>query len=186
MLTYGYESRKLHEWIGKLRWNLSSSFTFDITGRKGFNALYSPSATFANRNYELDIINAEPRLSFVRGTVFRLQTSYKTERKKNSITFGGEEAISHSINTETKYNVLQNASIVARFTYNNIRYPFPANSTVSYIMLDGLLPGSNYLWNVDLTKRLLNNIELNFQYEGRKAGVAQTVHIGRMALRALF
>ncbi len=186
LLTYGYESRKLHEWIGKLRWNLSSSFTFDITGRKGFNALYSPSATFANRNYELDIIKAEPRLSFVRGTVFRLQTSYKTERKKNSIAFGGEEAISHSINTETKYNVLQNASIVARFTYNNIRYPFPANSTVSYIMLDGLLPGSNYLWNIDLTKRLLNNIELNFQYEGRKAGVAQTVHIGRMALRALF
>jgi hypothetical protein len=53
-------------------------------------------------------------------------------------------------------------------------------------MLDGLLPGENYLWTVDLTKRLTNFLELNLQYEGRKAGNSGVVNIGRAQIRALF
>ena len=184
LLTYGYESRKLNDWIAKIRWNISTSITFDINSKKGVNALYTPN--FGNRNYELTVYHTEPRISFVKGTIFRIQTSYRLEQKKNKPEFGGEHSLSNSLNLETKYNVLQNSSINAKFTYNNISYNHPANTTVSYIMLDGLLPGSNYLWSVDLTKRLLNNIELNFQYEGRKPGDARTVHIGRAAIRALF
>jgi hypothetical protein len=184
LLTYGYESRQINDWTTKVRWNLTSSLMLDVQGRKGLNALYTPS--FSNRNYELDISSMEPRISFVRGTVFRIQTSYKLERKKNRESFGGEESLSNALQLETKYNVLQTTSINGRFTFNRIRYDAPANTTVSYIMLEGLLPGSNYLWSLDLTKRLLNNIELNFQYEGRKPGDGRTVHIGRAAIRALF
>jgi hypothetical protein len=184
LLTYGYESRKLMDWIAKIRWSLSNSFTLDLTGKKGTNALYTPS--FSNRNYELTVYTTEPRISFVRGTVFRIQTSYKLEKKNNEPLYGGEKSISNSLNLETKYNVLQNSSIAAKFTYNNLQYNFPTNTTVSYIILDGLLPGSNFLWSVDFTKRLFNNVELNFQYEGRKPGDARTVHVGRAAIRALF
>jgi hypothetical protein len=53
-------------------------------------------------------------------------------------------------------------------------------------MLDGLLPGKNYLWTVGVTKRLLNNLELRITYDGRKAGTAKTVHIGNAAITALF
>ena len=184
LLTYGYESRKVNDWTMKFRWNLSRSLTLDINGKKGFNALYTPS--FANRNYELEIYNIEPRLVFIQGTKFRLATGYKFDNKKNKPSFGGEKSTSNSINIETKYNVLQNSSIAGKFTFSNIDYKYPANTTVSYIMLDGLLPGSNYLWSLDLTKRLLNNLELNFVYEGRKPGGARTVHIGRASIRALF
>jgi len=184
LLTYGYESRKINDWVIKLRWNLGRAFTFDINGKRGFNALYTPS--FGNRNYELDIFNIEPRIIFIEGTKFRLSTGYKYDNKKNKPLYGGEKSSSNSINVETKYNVLQNSSITGKFTFSNIDYKFPANTTVSYIMLDGLLPGSNYLWSLDLTKRLFSNIELNFVYEGRKPGSARTVHIGRVAARALF
>ncbi|MGB3154793.1 MAG: hypothetical protein WBB06_09335, partial [Chitinophagaceae bacterium] len=73
-----------------------------------------------------------------------------------------------------------------KFTFNNIDYNKVANTTVSYIMLDGLLPGKNYLWSLGFSKRLVNNLELNFQYDGRKAGTSKTVHIGRMGITALF
>ena len=113
-------------------------------------------------------------------------SSYKYESKKNLPLYGGEKSTSNSLNLESKYNILQSSSIIGKFTFNNIGYKFPANTTVSYIMLDGLLPGKNFLWSLGFSKRLLNNIELNFQYDGRKAGTSKTVHLGRAAITALF
>jgi hypothetical protein len=146
--------------------------------------LFTPR--FANRNFELSVYGIEPALVFIRGTVFRLVTSYRFDSKKNLPLYGGEHSRSHSINIETKYNILQSSSVTGKFIFNNIDYPFPANTTVSYIMLDGLLPGKNFLWSLGFSKRLLNNLELNFQYDGRKAGIARTVHIGRAGITALF
>jgi len=187
LLTYGYESRKQKDWTAKVRWVLSSALTLDVNNKKGVQALFTPS--FSNRNYEIDQFSTEPRISFIRGTVFRLQTSYKLEKKNNKELYGGEESVSNSINVETKYNVLQNSSIIGRFTFNNISYTPNAvqeNPSVTYIILEGLLPGQNYLWGIDVTKRLFGNVELNLQYEGRKPGESRTIHTGRAAVRALF
>jgi hypothetical protein len=189
LLTYGYESRKLVDWMAKFRYNFGTSLTFNLNVKDGINALYTPS--FSNRNYELYIYNVEPQLVFISGTIFRLQTGYKVESKNNASLYGGQESMSHALSFETKYNVLQNSSINGRFTYNTITYEDKAtdniaNTTVGYIMLDGLLPGKNFLWSLELTKRLLNNVELNFQYEGRKPGETRPIHTGRASLRALF
>ncbi|RYY55387.1 MAG: hypothetical protein EOO09_10695 [Chitinophagaceae bacterium] len=187
LLTYGYESRSIREWNSKLRINFSRSVALQLTGRTGSNSLYTPNTQFDNRNYRLAINSAEPTVSFIRGTNFRVSSGYKFEQKKNQPVYGGEKSTSHSLNLETKYNVLQNSSISGRLTYNNIDYSgTSATTTVSYIMLDGLLPGKNYLWNITLTKRLLNNLELNFTYDGRKPAETKTVHIGRASLTALF
>lgn len=189
LLTYGYESRSLKDWTAKFRWNLSRSLSLLLNGRKGKNSLFTPNAQFDNRNYDLDINSVEPMVTFIRKTAFRIATSYKYENKKNLPVFGGEKSNSHSINFESKYNVLQSSSITGKFTYNNIDFKSTtgsATTTVSYIMLDGLLPGKNFLWSVILTKKLLNNLELNFQYDGRKPATSKTVHIGRASLTALF
>jgi hypothetical protein len=188
-LTYGYESRTVNDWTTKFRWNLNRSFSILLNGRKGTNSLLTPNAQFDNRNYDLDINSIEPMFTFIKGTSFRIATGYKYENKKNQAKYGGETAKSNSINVESKYNVLQNSSITGKFTFNDINFKSAngnATTTVSYIMLDGLLPGKNLLWSVILTKRLLNNLELNFQYDGRKPASSKTVHIGRAALTALF
>ncbi len=184
LLTYGYESRKLNDWNLKWRWNLSRVLALNVNGRKGENALFTPQ--FSNRNYELDIYSVEPTVSYIQKTSFRLVTGYKFENKKNLPLYGGEKSLSHSLNLESKYNILQSTSITGKFTFNSISYDYPANTTVSYIMLDGLLPGKNFLWSLNLTRRLSNAIELNFQYDGRKPGSGRTVHIGRASLTALF
>ncbi|RYY84300.1 MAG: hypothetical protein EOO15_19635 [Chitinophagaceae bacterium] len=184
LLTYGYESRRLNDWLLKLRWNLSTAFSVNLNTKLGRNSLFTPS--FGNRNYSIGTRSAEPQLVYLRGSTLRLQAGYKYDVRNNDELYGAEASTAHSLNLDTKYSVLQNASITGRFTFSNIDYPFAPNTTVSYIMLEGLLPGRNYLWSVDFTKRILRNIEVNLQYEGRQAGESNTVHIGRASLRALF
>lgn len=184
LLTYGYESRKLNDWTVKGRWNINRKLALTMSSRVGVNALYTPS--FANRNYELSLFSAEPTLIFIKGTKFNIKTAYRFDQKKNKPDYGGEKSTSHSINVESRYNILQRSSVTAKFTINNISYNAVANTTVSYIMLDGLLPGSNYLWTIGFNKRLINNMELTFNYDGRKAGTARTVHLGRAGVTALF
>ena len=186
-LTYGYESRKVNEWNVKGRWNITRSFLLELLAKKGQTALVTPN--FDNRNYNIESYGMEPRLSFIRGTNFRIAVGYKYNDKQN--TDAAQKAFINSLTTEAKYNVLSSSSVTAKFTYSQIKYSDPANAntpntSVSYIMLDALLPGKNFLWTVDFTKRLTSYLELNFQYEGRKAGISNTVHIGRASLRALF
>jgi hypothetical protein len=114
-----------------------------------------------------------------------LSTSYLFNQKRNKAVYGGEKSVSNSLNVEGKFNSVNNTSFSGKFTYAKIDYTGAANTTVSYIMLDALLPGKNLLWNFDLTKRLGNNLELSFQYEGRKPADTRTIHIGHASLRAI-
>lgn len=183
LLTYGIESRRLKEWTLRTRWNLTRQYAIDLVQKAGANSLLTPK--FSNRNYDLQTITSEPRFTFTRGTTYRLQASYQYRRKQNRQVYGGEKSTNNSLNLEGKYNAVNNTSISGKFTFSNIAYNGATNSTISYIMLDGLLPGKNYLWNVDVTKRLNNNLELSFQYEGRKPAETHTIHIGRASLRAI-
>jgi hypothetical protein len=157
-------------------------FTVDLIAGQVVNQLLTPQ--FDNRNFRVEGRALEPRLTFTKGTVFRAQAGYIWNRKKN--TLGNEESSANTVNTEVKYNVLSNTALTARFTFSQIEYNASPNSTVAYVMLNGLLPGQNFLWTADLTQRLSSFLELSFQYEGRKAGTSGVVHIGRAQLRALF
>ncbi len=183
LLTYGFESRRLEEWSLRARWSPARQYTFEINQKSGNNSLFTPK--FNNRNYEIETVTSEPKLVYTSGTSYRLATSYLFNQKKNRQIYGGEKSVSNSLNIEGKYNSVNNTSLTGKFTFTNINYTGAPNTTVSYIMLDALLPGKNMLWNFDLTKRLGNNLELSFQYEGRQPAGSRTIHIGRASLRAI-
>lgn len=189
LLTYGYETRSVDDWSLRGRWNISRLFTLELTGRTGINQLSTSNVKFDNRNFRIKQYSVEPALNFTKGTNFRALIGYKIADKKN-IQGSQEKSVSNAINTEFKYNILQSTSILAKFTYNNITFSSAdadpnTNSPSAYIILDGLSPGKNFLWNLDLTKRLSNNLELNIQYEGRKPGEARIIHVGRASIRAI-
>ncbi len=183
-LTYGLETRSLRELNQKLRWNISKRWSTFINLRFIKNRLETPR--FNNRNFLLSQFSAEPVLAFQQGTSYRFSLSYKYDEKENREALK-ERATIHSMILEMRYNVLSSSTVNGRFQYSNINYKGgPTNTTVAFTMLDALLPGTNFIWNLDFTKRLSNNTEISVQYDGRRPGTGKVIHTGRAAVRALF
>jgi hypothetical protein len=188
LLSFGVESRKLANLNTRLRWNVNKRILANLSLKRVTNTLSTIGPKFGNRNYDIQQYTAEPVISYSYKSSFRLSASYNYTSKKNTID-SAESAINHALTADVRYNILSKSTVSARFTLNQIgfkAYPGAANTTVGFILLDGLLPGKNYLWNLEFTKRLSGNIEMNIQYEGRKPGTARTVHTGRASIRALF
>jgi len=186
LLTYGFESHKLRNLNFKTRWNVSRNITTSVVLSSVVNQLNS--LEFTNRNYNIVEKGAEPSVSYIYKTNFRVTLSYTYNDKINTIGYN-EHAINNALTADVKYNVLSNSTVSASFSLNNISFTSDslgsANSTTGYIMLDGLLPGENYLWNFEYTKRLVGNIEISLQYEGRKPGTDRIINTGRASVRAL-
>ncbi|PHX73755.1 MAG: hypothetical protein CK547_06725 [Chitinophagaceae bacterium] len=107
---------------------------------------------------------------------------YKIDDKQNK---GPEVAKINAMLFEAKYNLVSNTAISTSMNFSKISFNGNSNTSVGYIMLEGLLPGKNFIWTLDLTKRLTPYLEMTIQYEGRKAGSSGMVNIGRAQIRAI-
>lgn len=183
LLIYGFETAQQNLWIIKSRANISRNYSLQFEQKFIKNSLTTPS--FANRNYSIKTYSFTPQFIYTSSTIFRIETYYQYQVKKNAVTFGGEKAVFNSLNIDAKYNTVSSTSLMAGFQFSNINFKGVDNTTVSYIMLEGLLPGKNLLWNINLTKRLINNLEISIQYEGRKPAGTRIINTGTASIRAI-
>ena len=188
LLSYGVESREIQTLNSKVRASIKKNLVTTVLIKQVKNSLATQALKFDNRNYSVLQNYFEPSLTYVYKSNLRATVGYVYSKKQNKID-SLEKAINNAIITEAKYNILSGSSINLRFTYNNINYigyKGSQNTTVGYLLLEGLQPGKNLLWNAEFTKRISGNIELSIQYEGRKPGLTPTIHTGRASIRALF
>jgi hypothetical protein len=188
LLTYGFEDRKTNQFIIKSRFNFNKRWIGNLIFRSGENLLNTTGSLFENRNYQIHHMEWEPALSYIYQSKFRATVSFQVAQKHNRID-SMESTTNRSFITDVKFNAFSKSSITCKLVYNSIAfkgYRGSENTAVGYMLLNGLLPGENYIWNLDFTKRLAGNIEMSIQYEGRKTAEMQTVHIGRASVRAIF
>ena len=185
LLTNGPESRQHTEQGGRIRWSLTSEILTEIMYKNGEKSSFSDA--FANRNYSYDYHEAEPVLTYQKGTIYRISLGYKYAIKDNRPEFGEQLAIIHQGNAEFRYNIVSKSILNFRLSFANIDFSNgDASSSLAYSMLEGLQPGRNYLWNIGYERKLANNVQIGINYDGRKAGDNAIIHVGRAQVRAVF
>jgi hypothetical protein len=187
ILSYGFESRDLRTMLVRMRASLKRNVVSNLVFKQVKNVLTTGAAKFENRNYNVLDNIVEPSITYVYKSNLRATLSYSYSLKQNRID-SMEKANNNALVADVKYNILSGSSVNVKFTYNNIDftgYTGSKNSTVGYLLLDGLQPGKNYIWTAEFTKRIGKNIEIGIQYDGRKPATTPTIHLGRASLRAL-
>ncbi len=185
LLTYGYQSQQIKQWNLRARLSLTKAILLNATLQTGTSLLLNSYSDFDSSNYNLSQYSIEPDISYNYGANLRATIGYIYSNKTNMPIYGGEIFSSQSLTSDIKYNILQSTSLEAKFALTNINYNGNPNSTVSYVMLGGLLPGNNYLWSLNFTKKLGTNLEMSLQYDGRKASDSPLVNTGRASLKAI-
>jgi hypothetical protein len=99
---------------------------------------------------------------------------------------GAERDRQHELGAELTYTPAGNTAVRSKFSWIEVDFNGKPNSPVGFAILNGLQPGRNLLWNISVDRQIARNLQLRFSYEGRKTGVNQPVHVGRMQVSALF
>ena len=183
LLSNGFDSRlnTFHE--VRLRWNLNKYYNLrvnSVLGRKKSASDYAPV-----RNYFIEYFNLAPEFSYQPNTVFRISLNGKYTQKDNNSDLS-EKAVIRDVGVDLRYNQIEKGSFNLRVNYILITYNASTNTSLAFEMLEGLKTGNNFTWGLSYQRKVAKNLQLNFNYNGRKSESNSAIHSGGMELRAFF
>ena len=184
LLNNGFESRENNFANYRLRWSPGTRFTINAETKNGSKT--STVEYFSSRDYDIKYFELEPKFSYQPNATFRLTLSYKRSVKNNRDDLGGEKALSDNAGFDLKYNVPNKGSLQTKFNVILISFDGNQNSPVAFEMQEGLRTGQNYTWGLSYQRTLSNNMQLSFNYDGRKSPDVKAVHVGGVQVRVFF
>jgi len=150
-----------------------------ISGLRDFTSEY-----FVSNNYSIEEFGIKPSISWQPGTTFRWTMLFQYGEKDNVLSV--EKAIVRKAGTELKFSKSGTGLAMIQFNMLQISYGGETNSSLGYIMLEGLQPGQNFTWGFSIQRTLGSNMQLNFIYDGRASQGNPVVHTGNVQVRVFF
>jgi hypothetical protein len=185
LLSNGYESRGISTNSVHVRYNLNETFTLNNEVSTSIKKYFSDY--LSKRNYILQTIDAEPKLTYQQSTRLQITVGYKYTQKHTIDTINKAKVHINKGFAEVRVVTNNKANVNLKLNYSNIQFNSPENSPVAYEMLEALSPGNNYTWQLYWQQSITQNLQLNIVYDGRKsATVNKLIHTGSVQLRAVF
>lgn len=186
LLQNGIDTRRILEHRLNPRVTIGKYFSTKVAAIRSFRGL--TSEYLVQRNYLIDSKSVIPEVAFQPANDIRFSVNYGYSNKINILTDSlPETAIQQEIGFELRWSKVSNRLITLTGKYIAIDFKNGVlNSQLAFDMLDALAPGNNFTWNLSWQQKLVNGLQINVSYEGRKTETNKPVHIGRMQVSALF
>ena len=184
LLSNGPESRSLNSFSGKLRLNLGQSWTLNSEGEKGTRSTVIPF--LPSRNYDISHWTLIQKITFQRGTSWRILWLYQWSQKQSSGAVAPSVTVSsYTSGPEATWNVLSKGTFSVRVHYVYIKSLVILQGPLAFDIYDALAPGHNGSMGLSGQYALGKNLQLNLVYEGR-FGSFRPIHNGSVQIRAFF
>lgn len=182
LLSNGFSLRQINEHRLLVRKNLSN--WFNLNQMASFFERILNSDALQNQNYAVEGWDLGPELSFQPNASHRISGNGSLGKRKNRQ--GEEKSETWKLGLEYRFNQQSNRTLNAWFRLTEIKFRGNENSAASYELLEGLRPGQNLTWAVNLQQKLTQGLQILFTYEGRKSDGIRTIHLGKMQASLLF
>jgi hypothetical protein len=187
-LAQGFDKKENNDIGTTLRANLKKIFNLKLIGTHLFRL--SSSTYLVDRNYNVEGWKVSPSLSIQPKNTIRFTANFSYTTKLNILEGSAREAADlYETGLEVKANKLSRRTITGIFKFINIAAQMNGtspNSPIAYELFEALQIGKNFTWSVIWQEKLVNGLQLSFNYEGRRTGDNKIIHIGRMQVSALF
>ena len=185
LLASGFDSRVSNYNEVNLRWNITRRFSVMMVGQVGMKQVLADYTS--GRDYSIDYEWLKATLSYQPSTNFRITLESRAVSKENILSSGlGETCEIIDIGGTFKYNQTNKGSLQGDLKVLKIDYTGSINSAIGFEMLEALRPGINYTWTIGYQKTVSKNLQITFQYLGRKSEDLRIIHTGGMEIRAFF
>lgn len=183
LLSIGFQENKLTNHQFNFNHKFTTSWLVNVKGSFGTDE--SLSENFTNRNYNIDEVRFQPKLSYLFNENAQFDFFYQYSTKDNKE--GDLEALAqNNYGVSFTYNNAQKIALTGEFNFYQNAYEGNPNTPVAYQMLEGLQPGKNFTWSLLAQKKLTKFLDLNLNYFGRKTETSKTIHTGSIQLKAYF
>ncbi|MFK7833574.1 MAG: hypothetical protein AB8B52_09875 [Winogradskyella sp.] len=183
LLSIGFQENRLSS--HQLNFNHKFATNWLANVSNSFGNEESISENFANRNFNIEDIRFQPKLSYLFSENAQFDVFYQYTSKDNTI--GDLESLAqNNYGFSFTYNNAQKIALTGEFNYFQNDFTGNANSPVGFQILEGLQPGKNFTWSLLAQKKLTKYLDLNLNYFGRKTETSQTIHTGTVQLKAYF
>jgi len=183
ILSIGFIENNLKSHQFDFNHKFATSWLINI--QTSFDNNESVSENFASKNFNIDEVRFNPKLSYLLNDNTRFDVFYQYTNKDNTI--GDLETLKQQkYGASFTFSNSQKAAINGEFNFFSNTFDGNPNTPVGYQMMEGLQPGKNYTWSVLAQKKLTKFLDLNLTYFGRKTETSKSIHTGTVQLKAYF
>ena len=144
------------------------------------------SENFINKNYSLDIRQAQLKITSDWKDKWSNTLSFEFTQKDNNLSKTPNKITQKGIKLNILYHQTNATSIETSINYTKIKYLGDLNTPVSYELLNGLQDGNNFVWELQIHRKISQFVIANIGYNGRKTGENTIIHLGNLQLTAQF